>query len=567
MLRRLAFLIVLVLAGVAWYLALPPPRRPLPPPAANVTAPVRGAFHVHTRRSDGTGTVDQVASAAARAGLQFVLVTDHGDGTREVEPPRYRDGVLTIDSVEISTRGGHVVALDVSKAPYPLAGEARDVLDDIDRLGGFSIAAHPGSEKAELRWTDWTHPAGGLEWINADSEWRDERAGTLVHALFTYPFRPVESLAMLLDRPDPVLRQWDAETRRRRVVALAAADAHARIGLRTVGEPYDNSPRLPMPGYERSFRLFSITLPDVMLTGDAGRDARAVVDAIRRGHVYSTVDALAGPAAVTFTAQSGKVHVSGGDALAGDAGVTLHVGGSAPPDAETVLFKNGDPILTTGGGELRHTVDREAAVYRIEIRLPGAPGNPAVPWIVTNPIYVGRSATEERVRDTHARPTQFAMVYENGPATGWTVEKGPLSDAALDVVGSAGGGSQLLIRYAVGGSVSMSPYAAFIVPAGPALPKHDRLVFNARADGPMRMSVQFRLPNGSTGERWQRSVYLDATPRDITIYFDEMTAVEPTESSRPELSNVRDVLFVVDTVNTKPGTSGQLWLDNIRYAR
>ena len=42
---------------------------------------VRGAYHVHSSRSDGTGTVDEIAAAAARAGLQFVIITDHGNGT------------------------------------------------------------------------------------------------------------------------------------------------------------------------------------------------------------------------------------------------------------------------------------------------------------------------------------------------------------------------------------------------------------------------------------------------------------------------------------------------------
>ena len=33
---------------------------------------------------------------------------------------------------------------------------------------------------------------------------------------------------------------------------------------------------------------------------------------------------------------------------------------------------------------------RGAATYRVEVRLEGAPGEPPVPWIVGNPIYVTR---------------------------------------------------------------------------------------------------------------------------------------------------------------------------------
>lgn len=567
MLKRLIGLTVLAAAGGALYLALPPSPRTLPPLSAEWTPPVRGAFHVHTRRSDGTGTIEDVAAAAARAGLKFVLLTDHGDGTREGEPPRYRQGVLCIDAVEISTDGGHVVALDLPKAPYPLAGDPRDVLDDIARLGGFSIAAHPGSEKPELRWLDWTAPFGGLEWLNGDSEWRDESRLTLARALFTYPFRGAESLATVLDRPDAVLRQWDTLTRRRRVVALAAVDAHARLGLRSVGEPYDNSARLPIPSYEQSLRTFSISVPDVKLTGNAADDERMVIAAIRAGHVYSSIDVVAAPTAISFTAASGRTQTSAGDVLSATGPVALRVKAHAPSDAQIILLKDGMPLMTHAGAELEHTVGPEAAAYRVEVQLPGAPGEPPVPWMLTNPIYVGRQPKEEPVADAHSRPTRFAAQYDNGPATGWRIENSQSTAGALDAVASVGSGTQLAIRYALGGAASMSPYVAVVMPAGPALSNYDRLMFTARADHPTRLSVQLRAPSSEAGERWHRSVYLDMTPRQVTVYFDEMTPKGQTATSRPVLSEVRDVLFVIDTINTKLGTGGQILLDDVKYAK
>ena len=41
---------------------------------------VYGAYHIHTLLSDGSGSVEEVAEAAARAGLSFVIITDHGNG-------------------------------------------------------------------------------------------------------------------------------------------------------------------------------------------------------------------------------------------------------------------------------------------------------------------------------------------------------------------------------------------------------------------------------------------------------------------------------------------------------
>jgi len=75
-----------------------------------------------------------------------------------------------------------------------------EALVAIARLGGMSIVAHPGSPKPDLRWLDWDAPFNGLEWLNGDSEWRDESPMTLLRSLLTYPLRPVETLGRLLDR-------------------------------------------------------------------------------------------------------------------------------------------------------------------------------------------------------------------------------------------------------------------------------------------------------------------------------------------------------------------------------
>jgi hypothetical protein len=96
---------------------------------------------------------------------------------------------------------------------------------------------------------------------------------------------------------------------------------------------------------------------------------------------------------------------------------------------------------------------------------------------------------------------------------------------------------------------------------------HDRLVFTARADRPMRMSVQLRAATGGDGERWERSVYLDHTPRTIQVFFDDFRPRGATRSPTPVLTNLQSVLFVVDTVNTKNGSNGRIWIDDIKYAK
>jgi hypothetical protein len=547
LLRRGALLLI---AAILLFVMMPRAARQLPTRPAGLPAPVRGVIHVHTNRSDGTGSVDDVIRAAANAGLQFVIVTDHGDGTRTPDLPDYRSGVLYIDAVEISTTDGHLVALGLPKAPYPLAGEGRDVVEDVHRLGGIAIAAHPASPKQDLRWSDWNAPIDGLEWLNADSEWRDERPWTLARALLTYPFRPPQALALLLDRPEPVMRRWDELAQQRPTIGLAAVDAHARVGVRSLGEPYDSTGSLHFPSYTSSFREFSIDLSNVRLTGDAAIDAATVLNAIRGGAFYSTIDALAGPAALRVTVGDGRITVDA----------------QAPDDARITLFRNGIASASAQGPRLEH--DADTGMYRVEVALPGAPGTPPVPWIVSNPIYIGRgpvghdtapSATEKDPART------FTTRYEGGQANDWTIEKNPASDAAIDVIGAVEG-SQLLLRFAISGTPADSPYAAFVMPATSAIAMYDRLMFTARADRPMRLSVQLRA-SGGEGERWRRSVYLDQTQRTIELPFTDFRPVSATSAAQPLLSMIGSVLFVVDTVNTRVGSNGQIQIDDIRYAR
>ena len=561
---RWSVLVVLAALAVGIFITMPPASRALPVSTA-LRAPIRGAIHIHTNRSDGSGSVDDVASAAARAGLNFVVLTDHGDGTRDPEAPAYRHGVLCIDAVEISTSSGHLVALGLPKSTYSLGGEARDVVEDVKRMGGMAIAAHPSSPRPQLRWTDWSLNADGLEWVNADSEWRDESLGAIAHALFTYPFRRPETLGELLDRPEDALRRWDALTAQRRVVAVAGADAHARIPLTSVGDPYDSRFSLHVPGYEQIFRMFSIALPGVTLTGESKADAAVVLEAIRGGHVFSTIDALAGPVALSFSAASADRTVAMGEDVVAKGTMTFQVQSNAPEGASLSLLRDGKPVQTASGAHLEYS-SSDPGVYRVELQWPGAPGTPPVPWVVSNPIYV---LSGPRPVETIAAPVPPKLVdvrYSDGPATDWHIENSPRSRGALDVV-SAVGGTQLLLRYALGGTAAEGPFvaASMVLPQG--LANYDRLVFTAQSSRPTRIWVQLRIPGSGTSRSWHRSVYVDDTPRTLSVAFDEMRPLEATTTGPPVLADVRDVLFVVDTINTRPGMNGQLWLDDVKLGR
>jgi hypothetical protein len=168
------------------------------------------------------------------------------------------------------------------------------------------------------------------------------------------------------------------------------------------------------------------------------------------------------------------------------------------------------------------------------------------------------------VSSTLAAVEETLVVYTDGAAADWRIEKSVRSEGALAVVRSLDG-SQLQFRYGLGGTLSESPYVAAVVPASPEMKRFDRVMFTARSAQPMRLTFQVRAL-GEGDRRWGRSVYLDETERVVTIPFMEMSPMG-TATGQPVVEDVRDLLFVVDTGHARQGASGQVWLDQIQYAR
>ncbi len=564
---QFAAVVALVVAIGLWSL-LPPRARQLDAPADPRVAV--GALHVHTTRSDGAGTPAQVAAAAQKAHLDFVITTDHGDGLRRPDRPQWVSGVLLIDAVEISTSSGHYLALGLAQAPYRLAGEPRDVVEDVRRLGGTGLVAHPDSAKRDLQWHDWDVPFDGLEWLNGDSEWRDESRPALARALLTYALRPAESMAALFDRPVQTLDRWDEVARGRRVVGVAGHDAHARIPLDAQNDPGEGR-SIALPSYETAFRTFAVRtiLPEPLgRTGEsAERDAAAVIAAIARGHLYTVIDALAHPALLDFTATGPGGSASMGDELSGQGDVVLTARLRPRVEGASLsLLRNGRVVAQSDGDSVvaRDETHEGTSAYRVEAGLAWAPGDPPVPWIVSNPIYVTRDGPKPVPRAGVEVESERSALEATG--LGWSIERGAGSDGAIAMVTGDGGVPTLAFTWRLADGERASQYAAVAgsVPRG-VLDGMDRLALRVGATAPMRLSVQLRNP--ADGRRWQRSIYVDETPREVTIAFDDLRPVDASMPAHPPLAAIDTLLCVVDTVNTPPGRQGTVRISAVRWQK
>jgi hypothetical protein len=195
-------------------------------------------------------------------------------------------------------------------------------------------------------------------------------------------------------------------------------------------------------------------------------------------------------------------------------------------------------------------------VYWVEIRSPGSPDQ--ITWIRSNPIYV-RGPAATMGLPTRPPPTASRPFLAGDRASRCRAEHDPSSVAAVEASSTTPG--ELRFRFGLSGGSAARPVAALVCDEPDGLAPYDRLAFTVRADRPMRLSVQLRGGEGeATGDRWQRSVYVGTVDQERPVYFDDLMPVGATHTFKAPLPAIRAILFVVDQTNTKPGTSGTIWI-------
>ena len=103
---------------------------------------VKADLHVHTTySSDSVITPKELVFYAKISGLNAVAVTDHDRVDGALKIARETD-FLIIPGTEVSSRHGHIVALNIQEQiPKDLGVD--ETVDRIHRQGGVAIACHP----------------------------------------------------------------------------------------------------------------------------------------------------------------------------------------------------------------------------------------------------------------------------------------------------------------------------------------------------------------------------------------------------------------------------------------
>ncbi|MGW3086182.1 CehA/McbA family metallohydrolase [Streptomyces sp. NPDC001108] len=110
----------------------------------------RGDCHVHSVHSDGELTPEELVLRARTAGLDFIATTEHNAAAApDVWAHLAADDFLIVLGEEVTTRTGHWLALGTGPGHVvDWNHQVRDgridrCLDQVHRMGGLCVAAHP----------------------------------------------------------------------------------------------------------------------------------------------------------------------------------------------------------------------------------------------------------------------------------------------------------------------------------------------------------------------------------------------------------------------------------------
>lgn len=370
----------------------------------------RGVTNVHTRLSSGSGDISRVIQAAQSASLDFLSITDLNLFTKPSALAGYHGSLLVMMDGEYSYLNSRLLNIGATTQRH-LQGVGRsqvlfaDLITQEHRESdlGLFVLAHP--LKPRYRWTG-EYPPGldGIEIINLKGMWQEAWEKNKLSFLLTLlilPFNEELALLRLFHAPDDEIRLWDELSQKRRIFGLAGADAEARMGIG------GSRSFLRYPTYETLFSLVrNHLLLRSELTGNWLSDVEKLASAMAGGHFYMSLDILGNPKGfnAVLKGKSGQIWPMG-SAVKFAPGLALEIGLPQKPKVpfDVVVYRDGQRMMTSNA-QITQYILNGPGVYRVMVRviptLPLPDGKKWIPWIYTNPFYVGQGGVDSGMRTT-----------------------------------------------------------------------------------------------------------------------------------------------------------------------
>jgi len=331
-----------------------------------------GAIHLHSTFSDGRQPVEEIVAEAQRAGLDYIVVSDHNsDGTARIGLTGRHGGLLVLAAPEVGGRGyPPFLAIGLTDRDALVGMPSADALEAAAAQGAANVIAHPHAAHIALLprkpvdWEHWdTHAFRGMEIWSYMHDVCHNAVPWRLPLVFTW-----HRLLVAGPRPE-TLALWDRLCLTRRVAAFGSLDNHATRKM-VIREMY------PHRDLFQTIRTHVVCPP---LPDDAAAAMAALTDALLDGCSFIAMDAWASAAGFRFRTE-GAASLGLGQEAPWQPGLRLVV--ESPREADLTVICNGEPIERQRACRRLELCAERPGVYRIE----GCLGRR--PWVFTNPIYL-----------------------------------------------------------------------------------------------------------------------------------------------------------------------------------
>lgn len=496
-----------------------------------------GVIHVHSNFSDGRLPPEKIAEEAKESGLDFVILTDHGNpNLKVIEKEGEIGGVHIISGSEVSLFDGTLLALGVKKPSYKISPIANEAIDDIKELGGVSIIAHPENKKNNLNWSE-LKGLNGVEIIDLDDEIRGKSLLKILRALLIYPVNSRFSLLTLIDRPKSI-ENWDAKLKKEKIFGIYGLNVHGKLWI------------LPF-SYSKIFNLMKIHIPLEEKKPKKFEDARRIIiEALKKGLFFSSIDGAGDPRGFRFYFTKGEEKIPmGGNA---EIGSTLNIELPYKVKFEAIIFKDGKKYISTDKRKFKIKVNEEG-VYRAEVYLKdnkALKGN--IPWILSNPVFV-REERIEKENEIKGEMTEFISLKKFVPENDVSSEGGFVF-------------SEDFIRwsYRLGFSSPSRPYVwcALALREKLSLEGYKGISVKARAFPSARVWLQLRDRENGEERWWSVSLKVKEEYMEKFYKFDDFRLIQG-RGEKLRLKDIEGIFLVIDKGSMGEGSKGEIDIKSI----
>ncbi len=344
-----------------------------------------GVIHFHSAFSfDGYVGLDKIIDAAAKNGIDFLLLTDHDHlQARDEGWEGWKGKVLLIVGEEIAPRFNHYLAFNIG-TPVKTPDDSRDkqpqiYIDAVNAGGGFGFISHPDHEGTKTfhvkhyPWMDWSVDGyAGIGIWDFMTDWQSSLKGYLPSLIsFFFP-------AFFLRGPRRIsLERWDSLNQIKKIVGIGELDNHGSIVK--IGPV-----KLTALPFNRAFKFIHTHIcTNEPLSGNHQKDIPLLFNALRYGCCYVAMDYFHPSKGFSFLITQNGEEYSMGDSLVMEDRAQICI--SLPVAALVRIIRDGAVFAEETSKDIILSL-RESGVYRVEAYLKRY--GKYRPWIFSNPIFV-----------------------------------------------------------------------------------------------------------------------------------------------------------------------------------